>query len=228
MADKHPYTPTQSYLTQIISQLRKSFPPTIKADTLKKLGFAPKNESYVLNILRFLGIIDQDGNKTELASKVFSLHEDAAFSTAFGKLVSKAYSDLFGLHGDDAWSLAPDGLITFFRTSDQTSDVVGKLQATTFQSLAMLSGRREAPEQKISTPRPVSSTTKKKPITLKTSPTAQPLSTAESVAPHVEQIDIGKRDVGLTVRIEINLPADGDQETYDRIFRSIRENLLNG
>jgi hypothetical protein len=35
-------------------------------------------------------------------------------------------------------------------------------------------------------------------------------------------------NVGLTVRIEINLPADGDQDTYDRIFKSIRENLLNG
>jgi len=33
--------------------------------------------------------------------------------------------------------------------------------------------------------------------------------------------------VGLTVRVEINLPPDGDQATYDRIFRSIRENLLN-
>ena len=35
-------------------------------------------------------------------------------------------------------------------------------------------------------------------------------------------------NVGLTVRIEVNLPADGEQETYDRIFKSIRENLLNG
>jgi hypothetical protein len=26
---------------------------------------------------------------------------------------------------------------------------------------------------------------------------------------------------GLTVRIEINLPATGDQETYDKIFKSI-------
>jgi len=33
--------------------------------------------------------------------------------------------------------------------------------------------------------------------------------------------------VGLTVRIEVNLPADGDQDTYDKIFKSIRENLLN-
>jgi hypothetical protein len=36
-----------------------------------------------------------------------------------------------------------------------------------------------------------------------------------------------QRNVGLTVRIEVNLPAAGDQETYDKIFRSIRENLLN-
>jgi hypothetical protein len=36
-----------------------------------------------------------------------------------------------------------------------------------------------------------------------------------------------KRDFGLTVRIEVNLPPAADQETFDRIFRSIRENLLN-
>ena len=36
-----------------------------------------------------------------------------------------------------------------------------------------------------------------------------------------------QRDVGLTVRIEVNLPPAADQETYDRIFKSIRANLLN-
>ena len=39
--------------------------------------------------------------------------------------------------------------------------------------------------------------------------------------------DKERRNFGLTVRIEINLPAAGDRETYDNIFRSIRENLLN-
>jgi hypothetical protein len=34
------------------------------------------------------------------------------------------------------------------------------------------------------------------------------------------------RDFGLTVRVEVNLPAGGDQETYDKIFRSIRQNLF--
>jgi hypothetical protein len=35
-------------------------------------------------------------------------------------------------------------------------------------------------------------------------------------------------DFGLTVRVEINLPADGTKETYDNIFKSIKENLLGG
>lgn len=35
------------------------------------------------------------------------------------------------------------------------------------------------------------------------------------------------RDMALTVRIEINLPENGSQETYDNIFKSIRANLID-
>ncbi len=63
MADKHPYVSAPGNLVQVINHFRKSFPAKVNADTLKKLGFAPKNESYVLNVLRHLGLIDDDGNK---------------------------------------------------------------------------------------------------------------------------------------------------------------------
>jgi FKBP-type peptidyl-prolyl cis-trans isomerase (trigger factor) len=36
------------------------------------------------------------------------------------------------------------------------------------------------------------------------------------------------KEFGLSVRVEINLPADGTKETYDNIFKSIKENLLGG
>jgi hypothetical protein len=213
MADKHPYTSTKGYLIQVIDHFRKTFPLTVTADTLRKLGFAPKNESYILNILRFLGLIDQEGNRTELATQVFSLHDDSAFSQEFEKLVRNAYSDLFELHGDNVWGLDKSALISFFRSSDETSDAVGKLQAMTFQILADFSGRGKMPEQK---------PTKKKRAKPKTPP-------VEVRSSRPDQADLKKRadSFGLTVRIEINLPADGDQETYDRIFRSIRENLLD-
>ena len=57
--------------------------------------------------------------------------------------------------------------------------------------------------------------------------TAKQTVTEDVSKSHGEQND-NRNQVGLTVRIEINLPAEGDQETYDRIFKSIRENLLNG
>ncbi len=207
MADKHPYVPAIGYLTQTIDHFRKKFPSTVTADTLKKLGIAPRNESYVLNILRFLKLIDQEGNKTKRAEVFFV--DDSVFPQEFGKLVRDAYSDLFELHGDDAWSLDKDGLISFFRSSDETSNTVGGLQARTFQVLADFSGGGEISEQE---------PTKKK----RAKPKAPPV--GERISPRPDKAD----SFGLTVRIEINLPADGDQETYDRIFRSIRENLLNG
>lgn len=54
---------------------------------------------------------------------------------------------------------------------------------------------------------------------------------AADVAPtdpkvHVRMGD-GRKDMALTVRIEINLPANGSKETYDNIFKSIRANLIN-
>jgi hypothetical protein len=213
-----------------VNQLRKSFPAGgVTAEMLKKLGLAPNNETYVINILRFIEIIDDEGKKTEAATKVFNQHDDAAFQKAFAGLVEKAYSDLFSLHGKDTWKLDVDALIQYFRSTDDTSAIVGRRQATTFQALSALSGHAEAPSVR-STPakksQPAKSSAKK--------PAQSAPSTAAATAKEEPATDASKgklggrsRDVGLTVRVEINLPADGDQETYDRIFKSIRENLID-
>lgn len=224
MADKHPYVQGPGALVQVVTQFRKSFPAAVSASTLQKLGFAPNNESYVLNVLRFLGLIDQEGKKTGEATKAFNLHDDAAFSKSFAALVSKAYADLFELHGDAAWDLDSSALITFFRSHDETTAIVGKLQASTFRVLAAYSGHGDVPAAK--TPGAKGAKPAVKPVSRKAAAVAKaPASTGGTGA-----IKSGKESsvVGLTVRIEVNLPADGDQETYDRIFKSIRENLLNG
>lgn len=223
MADKHPYVQGPGSLVPVINQFRKSFPNSVTADTLKKLGFAPKNESYVLNVLGFLGLIDQEGKKTEVASDVFKLHDDDAFTEEFSRVVRDAYKELFELHGDEAWALDSDMLIAFFRQSDDTTDLVGKRQASTFKILASLSGHGEL--------RTSRKGAVKKPVAPRKSvPGTQEKGLDGKVTtpqPHLTESTREARSFGLTVRIEINLPADGDKETYDRIFKSIRENLLN-
>lgn len=226
MADKHPYVLSQQHLIQLIEQLRNSFPQSlvVNAEMLQKLGIAPNNEGYVINTVRYLGIIDENGKKTELSGTVFSKHEDDEFSSEFAKMVHSAYKDLFDLFADKSWTLDETKLISFFRGNDQTSANVGHRQAVTFQTLATLSGRLEPVKEKTANVQKskATSSTKSK---AKTEKKVRPI----KVSPIKEKSGAGKseRDFGLTVRIEINLPAGADKDTYDKIFQSLRENLLN-
>jgi len=98
----YPYTVTIGGLVTTIHQLRLAFPPQVNADTLKKWGIAPNNETYIINILRFLGVIDENDQRVDSARKVFANHDDTAFAEAFASLVRKAYASLFELHGEAA------------------------------------------------------------------------------------------------------------------------------
>jgi len=226
MADKHPYITSAGGLIQVINHLRGSFPALLTADTLKKLGYAPKNETYIISTLRFLGLIDKDGSKTEAAGQIFSLHQDKDFQKAFAQLVTTGYKELFALHGEKTWGLDSSQLITFFRQNDQSSAIVGQRQANTFLTLSGLSGHHELPELKGTSKADIDTKPKKK--RAKATPLKVTKAQENSELKKDENGGPKARDVGLTVRIEINLPAEGTQETYDRIFKSIKENLLNG
>ncbi|UPJ56240.1 DUF5343 domain-containing protein [Bradyrhizobium sp. 192] len=219
----HPYISGPGNITQMIGFLRKNFPPSVTADTVRKLGLASKNESYVINVLQFLGIIDEAGKRTEIGHKVLTLHDEEQFTPAFGKLVKDAYADLFGIRGDEAWTMSKDDLIGYFRSADKTSEIIGSRQAGVFTALSELSGHSVGS----------STATKVKPTTLsrakrssrKIGATAstQP---AEAYAATLSTTEKSKSEMAFTVRIEINLPAEGTAETYDTIFKSIRANLF--
>jgi hypothetical protein len=223
MIDKHPYAPGSGGITQTVSQFRNMFPVQVTAETLKKLSIAPNNESYIINILRYVGLIDSEGKKTPEAAAVFSKHDDAEFQKGLAVLVKKSYASLFSLHGDAAWNLPTDRLISFFRNSDQTSSIVGKRQAGIFQALAALSGNAAAPatvKGPTARAKAVGSAAKSAPKKVSAREVASKAATEVERTP--------PSGVSLSMRVEINLPLAPDQETYDRIFRSIKENLLNG
>ena len=219
MATKHPYVTANKGLNSTITHLRSSFPPVVTAATLKRLGFAPNNESYVINVLRFVGIIDDDGNGTQIAKDAFLQHDDAAFQQRFRELVQSSYVALFDVYQDGAWQQSRDKLIQFFRSNDETTANVGQLQAKTFSLLSQFAGYEQ--------PKASKSAAHRNATRSKTSTTKRSKETAavEAATPAIEP---AKPQIGLTVRIEINLPADGSKETYDHIFKSIRENFLDG
>lgn len=107
----HPYISGAGNITQMIGFLRKNFPTPVTSDTVKKLGLASKNESYVINVLQFLGLIDEQGKRTTAGHEAMTKHDEREFHLAFEGIVKTAYSDLFDLRGDDAWTMNKDQLI---------------------------------------------------------------------------------------------------------------------
>jgi hypothetical protein len=221
----HPYISGPGNIAQMIAYLRKNFPATVTSDTVKKYSIAPNNESYVINSLRFIDVIDDEGKRTAKGHDVFLLGDDK-FPKAFEGLIREAYSDLFELRAEDAWTMNKAELTSYFRAADKTSELIGSRQASVFIVFRVLAGREEAAEKAAIKP----AVTKKQ-----SKPKASPAKASK--APEVVINDGGDaangagakapRDMALTVRVEINLPANGTQETYDNIFKSIRANLIN-
>lgn len=222
----HPYISGPGNITQMIGFLRRNFPGTVNSDTVKKFGLASKNESYVINALQFIGLIDEEGKKLPGGADVLLLGE-GKFEAGFEDLVKAAYKDLFETRGDDVWSLSKEDLISYFRVTDKTSDIIGARQAGVFQAFSALAGHEPAavkakpagatrPKDKAAKPNKAA---KEKPVN------SQPADATESNV--VDRGGKQRRDMAMTVRIEINLPAEGSRETYDAIFQSIRANLLD-
>ena len=219
----HPYISGAGNITQMIGYLRKNFPNTVNSDTVKKYGIAPKNESYVINALQFIGLIDEAGKRTDVGHEVLTTHDEEEFRTKFAQLIMKAYGDLFEIFGEEAWALPKSKLIGYFRQADKTSEIIGTRQAAVFQALRSLSGHEVQAEQKA----PAAAGPKKPKVV--TAKVQKPKAQEDPAATAAPAAGAGKApvksDIALTVRIEINLPAEGTQQTYDAIFKSIKANL---
>lgn len=215
----HPYISGAGNIQQMIIKLKNNFPNSVTSATIKQLGIAPNNESSVINALQFINLIDTDGKKNQEAAKAFLL-DGADFEEGFSKLIKSAYSKLFGLHNEAAWSLDEAELVTFFRQTDQTSQEIGKRQAKVFKMFAALSGKAEP----ITTKPKSSPKSGSKPGKKKQTETQQ--SNDKSLA-ELNPVSHLSQSLGLSIKIEVNLPTDASSDTYDSIFKSIREHLLD-
>jgi hypothetical protein len=222
----YPYSSSQASIFQAFAQLRKSFPSKVDADYLKRFGIAPANESYIIGILRFLDLIDDESGAQIDKNTDFFFGADEKFRAGLEGRLRDRYAQLFSEMGDDALTADKGDLAQWFRASDKTSELVGSRQATTFLSLAALAGHGPVPEAGSAQAKKPAEPSKavKKP--------AKPKVAAKEIKSPLDDrngglVNANSSDVGLTVRIEVNLPPAGDNDTYDAIFASIKKHLMS-
>jgi hypothetical protein len=238
----YPYVSGQAPLVGAFAQLRKGVPPKVDAGYLQRFNIAPGNESYVISILRFLGVIDEEGNRLE-GGVNYLYGSDESFRSGLEDALRSAYSQVFDEMGEGALEADRANLTHWFRAADKTSDLVGQRQASTFLTLAALAGHGELQARSnAKRTAPAASSAVKKAATKKatakkataSSPAGVEAVTIAGASPGGQAVRAESsggapivHDVGLTVRIEINLPPGGDADTYDAIFASLKKHLMS-
>jgi hypothetical protein len=225
----YPYTSGQGAIAQAFAQLRKGFPAKVDAGYLQRFGIAPANESYIIAILRFLELIDEEGSRED-GNTEFFFGGDEVFKPGLEKRLRETYRQLFDEMGEDAFIAERDALTNWFRASDKTSALVGQRQASTFLTLAALAGHGNVPTSRSASVSKNAAQSYARPKAPKPKATTASSSKAATEGGSKSTGGSGATatsDVGLTVRIEVNLPPDGDSNTYDAIFASIKKHLMS-
>lgn len=80
MADRHPYTSGGAGgIEKTVAQLRSAFPAAVSVDTFKRFDIAKGNEKAMVDLLKFIGVLDAEGKRVPAAAQVFAQHDDADF-----------------------------------------------------------------------------------------------------------------------------------------------------
>lgn len=225
MASHYPYVSGAAGLVKTFEQLRKNPPASIDAAWFKRFGIASANESYIITILRFIGIYDDEGKRVE-ANSEFLYGDNDKFASGLEQRLLDSFAPLFADHGEAAWSESKEDLTRWFRVTDKTSEVTGGRQAATFLNLAALAGHGDVPTIAAGSSNRGSKAAKKSTAPTKKAATKPEAKVAEGEKMVLDAPADADR-LGLTVRIEVNLPADGTPENYDAIFASIRRHLID-
>ncbi len=231
----YPYNVSgDAHLIKIIEKLQNVFPKEISVETIKKYGIANKVELYIIKTLKFINLIDESGNAVPESKTLFKkMGKD--FQIGFAEVINKAYAELFEIHGENAWNLENDELTPFFKGVDDVSIKTAQRQGQTFKVFAEFAGKREPQSNRtaqIKSPASTKSNTIKKEPPESNIPKSN-VPQSNSPKPATVPLSVGQDQLkpsgnfALSVRIEVNLPSDGTKETYDNIFKSIRENLIN-
>jgi hypothetical protein len=211
MADqKYPYTTVPGKMRDLLKKAPGIGKPSkVTVAWLKSAGWKSSNDSSIIPVLKFVGIVAADGTPTDLWDAVRVQDEPAKAKLA--DAIRKAYADLFSLY-PDAHRKDAEALRNFFRANTSAGEQVQMKMVQSFQVLtefadfdALVPEAGRAPQR-----------TEHKGVQRNGS----------STKARREEISLGAPGITLNVNIQLQLPATAEGEVYEKLFAAMRKHLM--
>ncbi len=202
------YSPSPSRMIDFLSRIQTiGVPEKISMKFLLSLGFKSNNDRYLPKILRSLGFTDASNTPTE-RWKAYRNKEKA--SRIMAEAISEAYSSLFTMY-PDAYRKDDEAITNFFTSQSTVGQKAISFMLRTFKALCELADFHEVLE-----------------TTQKETPQLPEVTTTptETITKSIPQTQDDSQGITVNINIQITLPETKDNSIYDKIFESLRNNLI--
>ncbi|MDE2696917.1 MAG: DUF5343 domain-containing protein [Chloroflexota bacterium] len=202
MAD-FPYVQATTRIPKLFTELHeRGRPDKVTQRWLTGAGFTSSSDRPFINLLRFLGIIDQGGTPTADYDRL----KQTGWKGELAAMVQSAYADVFQAL-PNANSRTKKELENQFRAIDTgASSRIITMKVSTFSSLvdvADFSASSSIPE----------------------SPSSQASDAPQATADTESATSGAKGPVSVNINISLEIPVTDKPEVYEHLFRSMSEHL---
>ncbi|MHB8361552.1 MAG: DUF5343 domain-containing protein [Thermoplasmataceae archaeon] len=201
----HPYTTNTGNLKKFLEGIPKTGVPTkVTREYLTKIGYTSSNDRAIINVLKFIGFLDHDGSPTE---KYKQFRNTNTSRTVMAECLTMSYSDLFNTY-PSAYDKDDESLVNFMRASSDAKPETLSYSVRTFKTLSSFADFTK----------------------VKVSDNNESLtpSTSYSSKDMMQSTDrVVDSPFILNVNVQITLPETKDYEVYEKIFQSLRKNILD-
>ncbi len=205
----YPYANTMKSLKGILNKIPLvRVPKLADNDWLSSQGFGHPNDFAVINVLRFLGFVDESGMPTEIWR---DFKRDAKSKTVMAKALKGEYADLFAQH-PNAGSTNNGDLKDFFAAHSDAGEQVLNRMVNTFTTLCEYAEFDQVVDH-------VSSDADTEDI----SGSSDDLDSRNGLrAPALPE-----QQPALHIDIQIHISPSADADQIDNIFRSMAKHLYS-
>ena len=201
----YPYTLVTGKLKGLLHKVRTTGIPTkLGVAHLKTLGFTSSNDTAMVGVLKFIGLVDSGGIPTELWSE----YRGQYHRKVLAKGIRQGYADLFTVY-PDANARSTAELTHVFSTSSTGGEAVIKATVQTFKALV-----EEAD---------FDATSASQETTLAAGPLHTP--PAPSMAPALPAQITASGGPSVHIDIQIHISPESTSDQIDKIFESMAKHL---
>ena len=195
-----PYMSNPAKIKQFLEHVQSaSIPPKVTQNYLLSAGYKSKNDRPLIKIMEFIGFLDPSGAPTSVWR---DYRAKAGATVVLAKAIQTSYVDLFAMY-PDAFRKDDEALRNYFTPKTDVGESTINYIVLTFKNLCKLADFEGVSAEAV---------------------VSEPLT-----SPREEAAGIPTVTPGLTVNINIQLtlPATDDESVYDRLFASLKRNLLS-